>query len=67
MSKFMLFGLIPVQFNPDGSWQASTGGAVTDWFANGLSRAILIGIDQMEVHFGIEIPVRLDPVEGFHA
>ncbi len=63
MSRFALFGVLPVTFTPDGTWRADTGSRLTDAVANAVARAALIVVAAAEHVLNIQIPVRIVPIE----
>lgn len=59
MLRFALFGFLPITFNPDGTWRADTGFALTNAVADAVARAALMAVCVTERALNIEIPVRM--------
>ncbi|MCY1298927.1 hypothetical protein D9M71_497090 [compost metagenome] len=60
--KFALFGMLPVVFSADGSWEPVARSAPVRWLVNKLATAFLQAVVGMERVFGVQLDVPLVPL-----
>lgn len=63
MSRFTIFGFLPIAFNDADMWDVDTGSATLNKVAGCAVRVALKVVDALEASLDIVIPIKLVPLD----